>query len=139
MKNEKIVNLTQHNATPEQIEAGVVEPEVKARIQELLTFDEPPEPGEVIRRATRLADIAAECGAEAAMIGGAPFLMGELERELLWRRINPLYAFSRRESVEEKQSDGSIRKASVFRHIGFVPCITQGDYWNYIAELASAP
>jgi len=138
MKNEKIINMTQHNATPEQIEAGVVEPEVKARVQSLLTFDDPPTPGEIIRRATELADIAAECGAEAAMIGGAPYLMSELERQLLFRRVNPLYAFSRRESVDQTQPDGSVRKVAVFRHLGFVPALTQGDYWNYIAELASA-
>lgn len=30
------------------------------------------------------------------------------------------YAFSRRESVETQLPDGSVKKSSVFRHIGFV-------------------
>ena len=34
--------------------------------------------------------------------------------------IIPLYAFSRRESVEEWQPDGSVRKINIFRHDGFV-------------------
>ena len=36
-----ILNLTHHAATPEQVEAGVVEPTEKARVQELLTFAYP--------------------------------------------------------------------------------------------------
>jgi len=35
------------------------------------------------------------------------------------RGIVPLYAFSRRESIEEKTDDGT-RKISVFRHLGFI-------------------
>jgi len=138
MESTKVLNLTQHSATPEQIAQGVVEPtpEVKAQIQSLLTFEELPGPKEIIRRATRLADIAAECGVEAAMIGGAPYLMAELERTLLFGGVNPLYAFSRRESVDQVQPDGSVKKVAVFRHVGFVPAVTQGDCWNYIAELA---
>jgi len=30
------------------------------------------------------------------------------------------YDFSRRESVEEVQADGSVRKTAVFRHAGFI-------------------
>jgi hypothetical protein len=33
--------------------------------------------------------------------------------------IVPVYAESVRDSVEEKQSDGSVKKMSVFRHLGF--------------------
>ena len=138
---EKILNLTQHVATPEQIAQGVVEPspEVKARIQELLTFDEPPDPAEIIRRAEKFAVLAyeivtAEYDSETVMIGGAPFFISALERELMFRGMDPVYAFSRRESVDQTQPDGSVRKVAVFRHLGFVPALTQGDYWNYIAE-----
>ena len=102
---KKIINLTQHNATPEQIAQGVVEPspEVKARIQELLTFDEPPDPAEIIRRAEEFAALAyeivtAEYDAETVtvMVGGAPFFVSALERELMCRGMDPVYAFSRR-------------------------------------------
>jgi hypothetical protein len=31
-----------------------------------------------------------------------------------------VYAFSRRESTEAVQEDGSVRKVAVFRHLGFV-------------------
>lgn len=47
--------------------------------------------------------------------------MAPLETELSARRIEPVYAFSTRESVEQTQADGSVRKVNVFRHTGFVP------------------
>lgn len=59
----------------------------------------------------------------AVMIGGAPFLMGPLERALKELPYPPEwvgYAFSTRESVDEKQADGSVKKIAVFRHRGFV-------------------
>ncbi|MHC1597434.1 MAG: hypothetical protein ACXQT3_03860 [Methermicoccaceae archaeon] len=119
----EILNLTQHRPTPAQVEQGVVEhpsAEVREKIKELLTFEELPTPELVRARARALAEIAADTGAEAAMIGGAPYLMPPLEQELRKRGIKPLYAFSRRESVEEVQPDGSVRKTQVFRHLGFV-------------------
>jgi hypothetical protein len=129
-----ILNLTQHAPTPEQVAAGVVEPkpEVKAAIVAALTFDSLPSREEIGARAADLAEIACrydiadtddDIGEEfpgAAMIGGAPYLMAALERELSARGVRPLYAFSTRESVEQTQPDGSVRKINVFRHIGFV-------------------
>ena len=135
---KKIINLTQHNATPEQIEAGVVEPEVKARIQELLTFDEPPDPAEIIRRAEEFAALAyeivtAEYDAETVtvMVGGAPFFISALERELMFRGMDPVYAFSMRESIDQAQEDGSVRKVAVFRHLGFVRPPRHEDFEAY--------
>ena len=55
------------------------------------------------------------------MIGGAPFLMAPLESKLIEFGLDPVYAFSRRESVETVQDDGSVRKTTVFNHIDFVP------------------
>jgi hypothetical protein len=46
--------------------------------------------------------------------------MHPLHNMLEWRGIWPLYAFSRREVQEEPQPDGSVKKVSVFRHVGFV-------------------
>ena len=34
--------------------------------------------------------------------------------------VPAVYAFSVRESVEQPQPDGSVRKVNVFRHVGFV-------------------
>lgn len=71
-------------------------------------------------RAEKLAEIVANHGCPAAMVGGAPYFMAPLERLLLAGGIKPLYAFSRRESVEQTQPDGSVRKVAVFRHVGWV-------------------
>ena len=54
------------------------------------------------------------------MIGGAPFLLPILAEELREVGIDPLLAFSRRDTVEQTQPDGSVRKVAVFRHVGFV-------------------
>ena len=117
----KIINMTQHTATPEQIEAGVFDPTpvIAQQIKTLLTFDEIPSPNEMARRAKLLAVLADEAGADAAMIGGAPFFMSALERTLAGLRVKPLYAFSRRESVEEVVNGQTVKK-SVFKHAGFV-------------------
>ncbi len=119
---ELILNLTQHPATKEQMEAGVVDLSggMVNALRELLTFNELPDPMEILDRAEKIADLAEQVGARKAMIGGAPYLMASLEYELRKRWIEPLYAFSRRESVEEPQPDGSVKKSTVFRHSGFV-------------------
>ena len=137
---KKIINLTQHNATPEQIAQGVVEPSpfMKERVRELLTFDEPPDPAEIIRRAEEFAALAyeivtAEYDAETVtvMVGGAPFFISALERELMFRGMDPVYAFSMRESIDQAQEDGSVRKVAVFRHLGFVRPPRHEDFEAY--------
>ena len=128
-----ILNLTQHNATPEQKAQLVVEPRMtKEKIRELLTFEEIPSKEEIEARAEKLAEIAASEANHYAgetdnkiwitrvMIGGAPYLMGALEKALREMGFQPVYAFSKRESVEQPQPDGSVKKTAVFRHIGFV-------------------
>ena len=116
----KIVNLTQHAATAEQQAQGVLDlqGEALSDLKALLTFNELPTPGSIAARALALAAFAEGC--EAAMIGGAPYLMPVLEAALLEAGVLPLYAFSRRESVDVPQEDGSVRKTAVFRHLGFV-------------------
>jgi hypothetical protein len=131
-----IWNLTQHAATPDQIAAGVIDPDEgdRAEIRELLTFTSLPDAQEIERRAKGLAAIASilyhrswradhrDSDPMGAMIGGAPYLMGPLERAIHRCRadIVPVYAYSDRVSVEETLPDGSIRKTQVFRHAGFV-------------------
>jgi hypothetical protein len=126
------LNLTQHAATPEQVAAGVHDlPEAeRAALVALLTFDSLPGRAEIEARAHALAELACCNGLAGdegddphpakAMIGGAPYLMAALEAELRARHIEPVYAFSVRESVEQTQPDGSVRKINVFRHTGWV-------------------
>lgn len=118
-ETDMILNLTQHEATPEQKEAGVIEPSSKDFIKSLLTFDHLPDTGDLIDRAERLAEFAHDLGHDQALIGGAPFFMAPLEKALLEYGIQPVYAFSVRESVEKIASDGSVTKTNVFKHVGF--------------------
>ena len=132
-----IINLTQHPASPDQIAAGVVDCGRLQLLQQWLTFESLPTRDEIEDRAGKLANLArAEieatfnfCGwlprnarpfAYRAMIGGAPYLMAPLERELRKYGIEPVYAFSLRESLDQPQADGSVRKINVFLHAGFV-------------------
>jgi hypothetical protein len=138
-----ILNLTQHPAGPDQVAVGVVNL-TGARLtflRECLTFDSLPTPGGIENAANEIADTAAsamdgrtpdqeEEGVDLfvapgsqAMIGGAPYLMAPLERALREWGIEPLYAFSVRETEEQTQPDGSVRKTNVFRHAGFVPAV----------------
>ena len=115
----KIINLTQHMATPEQVAAGVVEPDDKSAVREVLTFGALPNAGEITRQANILTAMAAKYS--QAMIGGAPYLMGPLEAALKASGIIPLYAFSVRESVETSDPQtGVVTKTQRFRHLGFI-------------------
>jgi len=128
-----ILNLTQHITTDEQKAQLVVEPRMtKEKIRKLLTFEEIPTKEEIEARAKELARIAVseasmytgdtdnEIWITRVMIGGAPYLMGALEKALRECGFTPVYAFSKRESEEIPQPDGSVKKIQVFRHIGFV-------------------
>ena len=120
----KIVNLTQHNATADQVGQGVFDlsPELRPHLQELLTFVSIPTKREIELRAISIVRMVQsnhiEC--DAAMIGGAPFLMSELEFQLHLQRIKPLFAFSERVSEETTAPDGTVTKVNVFKHVGFV-------------------
>jgi len=119
---QKIFNLTQHVATPDQIADGVVEltPEIKKEIQALLTIEELPTREELTIRAIKLREIARVSGCSMVMIGGAPFLMGALEHELRGACRMPVYSFSKREVVEQAQADETVKKVAVFKHTGWV-------------------
>lgn len=116
-----MLNLTQHPATKEQIEQGVVDlgDDDRETLQKLLTFESLPDAGEIHNRAAKIAALASAAGAKKAMIGGAPFLMSALEAALKNRGIMPCYAFSARISIEVEE-DGEVHKTSVFKHLGFV-------------------
>lgn len=115
----RILNLTQHTATSEQVQDGVIEPADKAEVQRLLTFEEVPLRHELRQRAYALARIALNAGYEYAMIGGAPYFMATLENALKHTGVQPLYSFTKREAVEKAGEDGEVVKTAVFRHVGF--------------------
>lgn len=127
----KIINATQHPATLEQIEAGVedLSPAQRVEIQNLLTFDELPQ-GDALRlRAISVVSLIERSLNEIeerdyekleVMIGGAPFFMEPLACRLRKRGFVPVYAFSKRVSVEQAQPDGTVKKVSAFKHVGFV-------------------
>ncbi len=121
----KILNLTQHIATPEQIQAGVFESKNKDIVKKLLTFENLPDSTEIWNRAYHLANLAKEefigySRGGHAMIGGAGFLMGQLEKQLIIRGVTPIHSFSQRVSVETQNEDGTVTKSNVFKHVGFV-------------------
>ena len=128
-----ILNLTQHEPTPEQLAAGVMNLPAAARqeLHRLLTFESIPSPNEIIEAARAIAALAySEFVAQGmepdgwhdslCMIGGAPYLMSALEGALDDQFMKPLYAFSRREVVEQHLPDGSVKKSATFKHVGFV-------------------
>ena len=136
-----ILNLTQHNPTPEQIEAGVVNlpDEMWARVRELLTFEEIPNANQMASNAWEIARIAAEFfGSDASedkfigatMIGGAPYFMPFLVNALMAWRIIPLFSFTKRVSVEEHRPDGTVEKRAVFRHEGWVDITGAWEFVN---------
>lgn len=116
-----IINLTQHEMTSEQLvgfeQVGL---DYRDMIKGFITFDTLPTREHITICADTLARIAHGCKATHAMIGGAPYLMGPLENALKAHGIQPLCAFSQRESVEKKLDDGTIQKVSVFKHAGWV-------------------
>ena len=121
-RRTKILNLTQHRATSKQREAGVVDlgDEKREKLLKFLTFEELPTDTLIELRVYDITEIAANSGYHKAMIGGASFLMSPLEEALKKMGIKVLYAFSKRENVEETLPDGSVRKTQIFRHLGFV-------------------
>ena len=119
----KAYNLTQHIATSEQIENGIIEPnpEVKEKIKKLLTFDKLPTIPEMQKRAKKLMKIIeSEFKDEYIMIGGAPYFMSILEDELIHWGYTPIYSFSKRVSKEIIMEDGTVKKINEFKHVGFV-------------------
>ena len=136
-----LINLTQHTLTKEQFYhkgENLVEITFKPYngtskgtvdyVKHLLNFTSLPTKEDIISRATALADYAEGLLSQAkndgdrlfALVGGAPYLMGALETALKERGIQPLYAYSQRESVETINSDGSVTKTAIFKHIGYI-------------------
>lgn len=128
---ESIWNATQHTATPEQREQGVVDlpAEERENMAKFLTFEELPNSMQLRMHSIAVVGHILAAGAkpgDRVMIGGAPFFMEELSHSCREAGLVPVFAFSRRESVEKQMPDGSTVKTAVFRHLGFVePTVPQ--------------
>lgn len=122
-----ILNLTQHNATADQIKEGIenVPSRLKEQLEGLLTFPADYDLTLLVTRAKALAQLVSELRYDAVMIGGLPALMSHLERELIALGIGVCYARTERVSVDQPQADGSNKKVSVFRYAGL--------YWAWQA------
>jgi hypothetical protein len=120
-----MLNLTQHKATEDQKASGIqdMSPAMFAVIVKLLTFEEAPTAEEMRLRAKEISSLVKETGTTSVMIGGAPFFMSSLEAALQSVGIQPRYAFSKRESLDQIQPDGSVRKVAVFKHITTFPAV----------------
>ena len=116
-----ILNFTQHAATAEQLDAGVIDlmQHDLASLKALLNFVGLPTADEIYERAYAIAALAENLFAETVMVGGAPFLMPVLQKALQMRGITVLYAFSERVSIE-KIVNGVVVKTNEFKHVGFV-------------------
>ncbi len=119
-----ILNFTQHKATPDQIEDHVwdLNDANRAELIKLLTFNEIPSNKEIKDRAIELTKLAlahSHFGTEV-MIGGAPYLMSTLEYTLAEAGMKPVYSFTQRQSIETQNTDGTVTKTNVFKHIGFI-------------------
>lgn len=120
-----MLNLTQHKATPAQLDAGVIDLLDASLIKELLTFNELPCYTDIVARAASIAigaekEVSANGYPKKAMIGGFLPLMSLLEKELIARGITPCYAFSRRNSTEYTNDKGVTVKVGEFEHLGFI-------------------
>jgi hypothetical protein len=89
----RIVNLTQHPATPKQIAAGVVDLQGSSLeiLKRFMAIEEPQSETYMQSAAGILASLVVAADAEAAMVDGESFLADTLEMALKERNIKPLY------------------------------------------------
>jgi hypothetical protein len=122
----KTYNLTQHTSTQEQKDQGVVDliGNDKEELLAILNFDGDymeSDIREAVFGMEQLMDELNTCSSEPIqfMVGGMPNLMCGLVS--LASTFKMVFAQTARESVDIHMEDGSVRKASVFKHVGFSP------------------
>jgi len=143
----KALNLTQHTATPEQKLAGVIDlPEyLRKELIEYITFEEIPSPKAMEELAAKVAKLYERAYSvisndgviplgSFAMVGGAPYFQRYLEDALRRIGVEPLHAFSVRESADQPQNDGTMKKVAVFRHAGWVT--TSQEVYEFLQQSA---
>ena len=120
-----ILNLTQHNATKDQIYAGIIDMPVEFQValKGLLTFPTQYTRADLEYRALQIHELVRDfCGTskevlEGVMIGGMPSFMPVLESVLISKGIKVGYACTERQSVD-KEVDGKVVKTAIFVHAG---------------------
>ena len=120
-----ILNLTQHNATADQINAGINDLPIdfQTTLKGLLTFPTQYTRDDLEYRSLQIHELVRDfCGTskevlEGVMIGGMPSFMPVLESVLISKGIKVGYACTERKSVD-KEVDGKIIKTAVFVHAG---------------------
>ena len=135
-----ILNLTQHKATPAQIEDGVIDV-TKVHMDVLkgaLTFDTMPDYDDysIKERCDVLVFLVNNYrGVETVMIGGAPWLMSPLVFAMHKAGVSVVYAYSERVSEESMDPDtGIVHKTNVFKHVGLIE-----DWGNATPEWVEPP
>jgi len=146
-----ILNLTQHKATREQCDEGVVDltPELQDKLKCLLTFNELPTSVEIKSRADEIYALVVEfvTSDDSPIKDEVKNLIDEngLVNETEFKKFNLkfmiggapylmrplineltylgecLFSFTERNSVEVTEPSGSVTKKSIFKHAGFVP------------------
>ena len=120
-----ILNLTQHNATADQINAGINDLPVdfQTTLKGLLTFPTQYTRADLEYRALQIHELVRDfCGTseevlEGVMIGGMPSFMPVLESVLISKGIKVGYACTDRVS-KDVIKDGEVIKTAVFVHAG---------------------
>ena len=120
-----ILNLTQHNATKDQQDAGIIDMPVEFQValKGLLTFPTQYTRDDLEYRALQIHELVRDfCGTskevlEGVMIGGMPSFMPVLESVLISKGIKVGYACTERQSVD-KEVDGKVVKTAIFVHAG---------------------
>ena len=135
----KLAELLTFDTIPEPYDVGMRAQDIASLA--ITWLDNQPHPEDYGRDGDALAEAMIGgapylmCALEyEAMIGGAPYLMCALEYALLNHAIEPVYAFSQRESIEQTQPDGSVRKTNIFRHAGFVRMFSHAGFKESTAE-----
>ena len=120
-----IINLTQHQPTAEQVAAGVVNlrRDLLESLNLCLNFEAQYAKEDLELSAKSIIALLFHNGSsgvgQRVMVGGMPSFMLILEKTLLQAGFRVLYAKTDRISEDQPQEDGTVRKISVFKHIGF--------------------
>ena len=125
-----ILNLTQHNATANQLASGIIDlpVEFQTALKSLLTFPTTYTRADLEYRALQIHELIRDmCGEhfgappkhalDGVMIGGMPSFMPVLEATLVSKGIRVGYACTERQSID-KEIDGKVVKTAIFVHAG---------------------
>lgn len=125
-----ILNLTQHNATDDQLASGIIDlpADFQTALKSLLTFPTTYTRADLEYRALQIHELIRDmCGEhfgappkhalDGVMIGGMPSFMPVLEATLVSKGIRVGYACTERQSID-KEIDGKVVKTAIFVHAG---------------------